>query len=247
MSHPNLSPELNRIIDSQLMYRDLGEGDLVIIHAKNAAGKNDELYLIVAGFSKEDNPTPIFFVVNRFAAYNEKNLWLQLKEADLAQGGISANLIPEIILCMVGVGGIGVGRDYSLEYINGTGQFAYIHAIRKIIHVKCELSEKVRPNLEKCIANYQRKVQKTKEKQKKKEEKRKAQLLQPLVVYTINSVYELSEANSSGNRTIKGGKLGVMTGRLLYLKEGKSMILELFDDSRGNELTTSTVQKVEYL
>jgi hypothetical protein len=247
MVHPNLSLELNRIVDSQLAYQDLGEGDLVIIHAKNAAGKNDELYLIVAGFSKEEKPAPIFFVVNRFTAYSEKNLWLQLKEADLAQGGISANLIPELILCMIGVGGIGVGRDYSLEYINGTEKFAYIHAIRKIIHAKYELSEKVRPDLEKHIANYQRKVQKTKKRQQKKEEERKAKLLQPLTVYTINSTYELSKANSSGERTIKGGRLGTMTGRLLCLKEGKSMIFELFNDSRGNEIVTSTVKRIKFL
>ncbi len=248
MSHPNLSPEINKISDSQLAYHDLEKGDLLIIHGKNAIGKDDELYLIVAGFSDESDPAPIFFVANKFIAYDEKIKWLKLNQGDLAQGGISANLIPELILCMVGGGGIGLGRDYSLEYINGTGQFAYIHAIKKIIQLRYELSESTKSHIKKLVRNYQRKVEKTKEKQKKEEEKRQLKLLRPLVVHTINSIYELQEADFSGNRKIcKRGDYRVMNGHLVSLKEGKSMIFLLNNCPRGDQLITSMVEKIEYL
>lgn len=140
MGHPNLSPSLSRLVENQLMYRNMHPGEEIEIIATDAAtGQPGRCRIRVVSIRRPaeegDPPDATFeYLGDNFTFFSwEGRGRVTLTPGTLMEAGISATLIPHYIQRLVGFGGIGVGRDYCFQHVGGEyGHFAILHGITAI-------------------------------------------------------------------------------------------------------------------
>lgn len=245
MPHANLSPRLNEIVDNQFSYRNMVLGDRLAIEAIDARTRTMALcHLQVVGFRpcEKIGHAPIFAGGGRFSFIGEdRRTPTRFRRGTLMLGGVSATHVPDFVLSMVGFGGIGLGRDYSLEYIGGEDRFAYIHALRGIMR-RPQPRGWTAPTEE--VAAYLRSVEEVERRSAEAHVRRQIRLRRAMVVSTANSTYELGEADADGKRTLtKRGSDVVHQGQLIALRKGRGMEFDSFTVKQT--MHTSTVERID--
>lgn len=126
MGHPNLSPSLSRLVENQLMYRNMHPGEEIEIIAIDAATQKPgccrfRVVSIRQAAEKDGPPDATFeYLGDNFTFFAwEGRGQVTLVSGTLMEAGISARLIPQYIPRMIGLGGICVGRDYYFLHVGG--------------------------------------------------------------------------------------------------------------------------------
>jgi len=249
MPHPNLSPRLNAIVDSQLMYRDMQLGEILEITAKDArTGLPGILRLQVVHLEqdKDGGKAPIYRILKpSLALYgDDRQTPVNPKFRELAGPGISCIHIPRFVWSMLGFGGIGLGRDYALEYVGGREDFLYIHAIMQIARQPAPPKWRV-PRT--AIKRYLEAVKLIQAAAEKRKQEHQALLRRALVVKTANSTYRLSAVDEDGRRTLrKDGEDVARNAKLHGASVGGCMVVDIETEPRvWQPLQTSTVASIE--
>lgn len=245
MPHHSLSAGINAIVDSQIKYSDLTIGDRLTIEAVDARTRSHgQLQLQIVGFRpcEKLGPTPIFCGGGRFALFgDDRRSPVQLRRGTLMLGGLSATHVPEFVLSMVGFGGIGLGRDYSFEYLGGTRRFAYLHALRGFQRRPAPRGWEA-PEAD--VAAYLASVAEIERLADEAHARRAKRLMQAMAVFTANSTYDLGEADADGKRTLaKRGSDVVHEGQLISLCKGHGMEFDSFTVKQT--MHSSTVERIE--
>ena len=126
MGHPNLSPSLSRLVENQLMERNMHPGEEIEIIAIDAAtqkpGRCRIRVVSIRPVAEKDGPPDATFEYLgddfTFFAWEGRGQ-VTLAPGTLMEAGISARLIPQYIPRMIGFGGIGEGRDYYFRHVGG--------------------------------------------------------------------------------------------------------------------------------
>lgn len=201
MAHRNLSPRLNAICDGQLMYRDMRVGETLTITARDArTGKSGTFRVRVISLEDVSDPTPIFeFLEDDFALFGPDHAPMPIVGGMLAGAGLSAIFVPEFIFSMIGLGGIGIGRDYSFEYIGNTGETWAVWSISGIR--RCEMAGNYQPPIEQ-LTNFLNKREQLKAMEDVARKHRQQRLKRAMTIMTKNSIYYLSAEEDNGQRTL---------------------------------------------
>lgn len=246
MSHPNLSARLNALVDYQLLYKDLALGERLVLYATDArSNQPDVLALQVVGWRVSgDDRCPVFRISNGSHLMlfgDDRATPIRLKRGTLMLGGIAATHIPQFVLSMIGFGSIGLGRDYSFEYVGGGNVFAYIHQLSRITRAP-RPKRWVEPA--DMVLAYLAAVARNEEEYRFTQARRDVRLTQALTVFTANSVYELTAIDAEGKRTLTKRGTGILNeGRLVSLHKGHGMDFDVFN--LGKTISTSVVERIE--
>lgn len=246
MPHPNLSPQLNALVDDQIPYTSMKVGEILKIHALDAeTGKPRTFRIQVVEFHTEEGGQhyPIFqFLRSRFHFFGkDRRTPTRIRAGSLAGAGISATHVPEFVLSMVGLGGIGLGRDYSFEYVGGTQNFAYAAGIAQIERLPCPDGWEV-PS--KRLSAYLKSVERIRKQEQERNALREKRLERALVIRTQNSVYYLSEVDDDGVRTFKReGDEEAKPARLIGVYVGGTLEVDILEE--GQTMHSSRVVSIE--
>lgn len=138
----HLSPGILRIVDrSGIRYGEMEPGQSVAVHAQDAVTHEPGSFLLRVISVRATNLGQIDAGKDVTFAYLEgdfnfhvhggkgQDRTAQLKPGDLLESGVTAVFVPTTDYRMVYMGGIGVGRDHSFEYINGEDLTVVAHNI----------------------------------------------------------------------------------------------------------------------
>lgn len=133
----HLSQEILRIVDNTFPYEEMRVGQTLRIWAEDAIERKSSFFnVVVLHTSKNTNgqtSVAFEFVQGDFNFNTDGPLRTRkLKPGTLMKGGISANLVPQPNYKMVYVGGIGIGRDHSFEFVDGETTSIIAHNIEAI-------------------------------------------------------------------------------------------------------------------
>ncbi len=246
MGHRSFSAALNAVIDGTLSYHDLQPGEILHIRARDARRETGGVLRLqvvaVLPSGRDGLHDPVFqFLGDDFAVYNTANEPVVVPEGVLGQGGVSATLVPHIVLSMVAMNGIGLGRDWALDWVDGKHLQLKVHLITRI--------EREDPPLDwqlpaEALAVYLARVATAKEAEQVRRARREERLRRPMVVRTKSgSTYRLGPADTAGTRTlVREGSADEMRGMLIALHAGGSMVFRYED---GQDLTTSRVIEID--
>ncbi|MDP3880615.1 MAG: hypothetical protein Q8Q32_00315 [bacterium] len=126
-------------MDNQISYRDMPVGTIIVLEAMDAVSEDQrKLALQLVGFhdvgGENNDPQAILAIYADGFHLHRPNgeVFPALSEGTLCLAGVSATLLPRVVFRMMGMGGPGLGRDYSLEYVGGENQDLVIHRISKM-------------------------------------------------------------------------------------------------------------------
>lgn len=131
----HLGSGVREIVDNMLLYEKIGIGGLVRITAEDAqSGLPQDVRLQLVALHEIDGcdrQRAIFEILDDdFNFYSPRNtLHGGVAKGTLCLGGLSMQWLPVPRYVMVGFGGIGKGRDFSLEYVDGQQVDMTIHNI----------------------------------------------------------------------------------------------------------------------
>lgn len=138
----HLSPRILHIIDNLgVSYKEMEPGQALTIYAEDAVTKRPSSFIIEVlsvrklDESKDQLTVTLRYVTGDFGFYRGENPGtkpVKLLEGTLMESGISGNLIPQTDLRMVYLGGIGLTRDHSFEYLDGNDKSIIVHNLTAI-------------------------------------------------------------------------------------------------------------------
>jgi hypothetical protein len=132
----HLSIDINNIVGSTLAYKNLALGQTVRIEGRDArTGQPTYVYLQPVHYEKMgDKEVVVFAILDSDFNFidQETNEPANVKIGTFAIGGLSMTWLPQPVYSMVGTGGIGGRRDYSLEFVGGKATRLIIPRISEI-------------------------------------------------------------------------------------------------------------------
>jgi hypothetical protein len=172
----HLSPEILRIIDSidGIKYEEMVPGQGLIIYAEDAETKQPSYFVVeVLSVRPSDNnkdlkTATLRYKGDNFSFYNGEDPQakpIRLAPGTLMENGISGTFIPQRDIRMSYLGGIGLTRDHSFEYIDGEPQSVVVHNL-KGIGVSKPPSDFKEPNLKEYFEKI--KVSRAKQEEERK-------------------------------------------------------------------------------
>lgn len=173
----HISPELLGFIDGikGITYEEMVPGQGLIIYAEDAETRQQSFFVLEVlsvrqSDSNKDLKTATFrYKGDNFSFYNGENPQakpVRLEPGTLMENGVSGTFIPQRDIKMSYIGGIGLRRDHSFEYLDGGLKSVIVHNLKGMGIAKPP-SDFEQPNLK----GYFEKIKSTKLRQ---EEERKS-------------------------------------------------------------------------
>ncbi len=135
----HLSTDILRTVDrSGIRYDDMVPGQSIAVHAQDAVTQQLGSFLLRVVSIRQPNSSSqkdvtFEYVEGDFAFYVQRasgvSTTTRIKPGALMESGVTARFVPQTDYRMVYVGGIGVGRDHSFEYVEGEDSFVVAHDI----------------------------------------------------------------------------------------------------------------------
>ncbi len=249
MGHPNLSDRINDIVDGQLMYDEMRLGEILEITALGAETKLPGIIRVQVIYFDDEGDShiaPIFrFLDAEISLFGDNRTEpVKPKKGDLASPGISATHIPHFVMRMVGFGGIGIGRDYSFEYVGGKKEFMYAARIAKIARQGPPKGWRVPKT---AVASFKRKVERIRRAEEEHRKEHELMLKKALVIRTANSTYTLTAADEGGVRDMtRNGEGEPQKAKLLAAKVGGPMLADIETSAKNwQALQTSAIVSID--
>lgn len=249
MGHPGLSDSINAIVDNTLMYDELHLGEILEITALGAETKLPGIIrLQVVNLENEGDghKAPIFrFLDTEISLFGDDRAEpVRPKKGDLAGPGISALHVPHFVMGMLGFGGIGLGRDYSFEYVGGKTDFMYAARIAKIAR---RPPPKGWREPKTAVARYKSKVERIRRAEEDRRKEHELMLKKALIIRTANSTYVLTAADAGGVRDmVRNGDGEPQKAKLLAASVGGPMLADVeTSPKKWQSLQTSAIASIE--
>lgn len=148
----NISPDILRIMDSQLPYKSIGIGGIAVITALDAkTDERKELRLQLVQLEEVQNHSKAVFAVltDDFCFYGENGVpHGPLPVGTLIIGGLAMIHLPQPVMRMVGLGGLAKGSDFSLYDPDGQDLTLIIHQISELSVIAADPKFQVPATLE---------------------------------------------------------------------------------------------------
>ena len=171
-----LSPGILRIVDNNgIPYTEMQSGQVLTIHAQDAESRQPSQFSLEVLSVREEDPrrhkktATLRYREGEFTFYDadDPTNKVRLEPGTLMENGVSATLLPQPNMTIVYMGGIGLGRDHSFEYVDGTTKGLITHRLEAIDVVEAPQGYQA-PD----ISGHLRKIEATKRAQKEAEENR---------------------------------------------------------------------------
>lgn len=188
----HLAPNLLRIVDlNGIRYSEMQPGQQLRIYAQDAVSRESGSFVVeVLNVRPVEPPSPLKTATLRYAEGNflfwdgdDTSKTTKIPSGTLMENGISGSLYPQLDVHMTNFGGIGLGRDHSFEYVNGTEVSIIAHTI-EMIDIKSSPKGYEPPD----ISDHLQRVAAVREQYKQNEVKR-AELVRRVILGDIDELF----------------------------------------------------------
>jgi len=249
VGHPNLSDDINRLMDlPSIAFGSMALGGIIHVTATDARnGEPGAFRLQVAALADDDRgmtkKVPVLRLLDDGFGFwgADRTNPLTLPAGTLLYAGHSARHVPIYVPTMIGIAGIIAGRDYSFWYVGGKLGDAYVGGIQRLDYAS-PAEPQTEPDAE--AAAYVTKLAQLKKDEERRREIRRERLNRAFTVQTKNTLYRFSALDENGRRQMWRGNEEPVPAALLSVYVGESLVAEFYNGEEWRELRTSKVQSI---